>query len=290
MIKVLLSGSDGQLGQLVQQQFATMPQFNLLACNRAALDITNTAAVSQLFTAFQPAIVINCAAYTAVDQAERNSLQCHSVNASAVAQLAQLCRRFDSLFISISTDYVFDGSGRRPYIERDLTAPLNQYGLAKQQAERAAEQAIKYITLRTSWLFSELGANFVSRICQQAQSGDVTRVVQDQYGNPTPARALAQAIGQLAHQYVQDGQLRYGLYHFAGYPCCSWYQFAIAIYQLVAPQHLHKLQGIASPFPGALARRPAYSCLDMSLFQQQFSFKAPPWQAELAAVVKKLAE
>lgn len=290
MTKVLLTGSDGQLGQLVQLQFAGQKQFSLLACNRAALDITDATAVNQLFLAYQPDILIHCAAYTAVDQAELHSAMCHRVNVAAVQQLATLCQRHASLFISISSDYVFAGTNNRPYTEQDTAAPLNQYGKSKLLGERAAEQAQKYITLRTSWLFSELGPNFVTTIWQRAKSGVVTQVVQDQYGSPTPARALANAICQLAQQYAASGQLPYGLYHFAGYPGCSWYDFSAAIYRLAAPQHVNQLQAITSPFPGALAQRPAYSCLDMRQFQQQFSLAAPDWRTELALYVKKLAE
>ncbi|GAB2921705.1 dTDP-4-dehydrorhamnose reductase [Rheinheimera gaetbuli] len=290
MIKILLTGSDGQLGQVLQQQFAGLTQFSLLACNRAVLDIADTIALKQLFNTYRPDIVLHCAAYTAVDQAELHSALCHSVNVTAVQQLAQLCRQHGCLLISLSSDYVFDGNNTRPYTEQDNTGALNQYGKSKQLAEQAAEQAQKYITLRTSWLFSDINHNFVTTIWRRAQRALPTTVVQDQFGGPTPARALAQAICQLAQQYALSGQLPYGLYHYSGYPYCSWYDFAHAIYQLAAPEHLNQLSAISSPFPGALARRPAYSCLDMGLFQQRFRLAAPDWRTELALYVNKLAK
>lgn len=290
MIKLLLTGSNGQLGRLVQQQFAGLPQFSLQACSRAALDITDAAALHQLFAAYLPDIVIHCAAYTAVDQAELQHDLCHSVNVTALQQLAQLCRQHGSLLISISSDYVFDGNKTRPYTEQDQPAALNQYGKSKHLGEQAAAQAVKHITLRTSWLFSDISHNFATTIWRRAQRAQPTTVVQDQFGGPTPARALAQAICQLAQQYADNGHLPYGLYHFSGYPYCSWYDFAHAIYQLAAPQHVNQLSAIASPFPGALARRPAYSCLNMQRFQQRFMLAAPDWRTELALYVNKLAE
>jgi dTDP-4-dehydrorhamnose reductase len=284
--KVLLTGSSGQLGQLLLSRFAQQAQFTVCPFDKAGLDITNTQTVIALFANYKPDIVINCAAYTAVDQAELNNHLCYSINVTAVQLLAQLCQQYGCLFISFSSDYVFDGKKNTPYTEQDQTSPLNQYGISKQLAERAAEQAQRYITIRTSWLFSNIADNFVTTIWRKALSGELTQVVQDQHGGPTPARALAAAVVELVVQYSECGELPYGLYHFSGYPHCSWFDFARTIYQIAAPQHLNLLQGINSPFPGSLAQRPVWSGLDMSLFQQRFTYAAPDWRAELITYLK----
>ena len=289
MISLLLTGSDGQLGRLLQQQFASAGQYKLYARNKAQLDIADTSALVRQFQLIKPQVVINCAAFTAVDAAEREVTQCHAVNASAVEQLARLCRLYDSLLITLSSDYVFDGHSARPYTEQDVTAPLNQYGKSKQRSEYAARFAGKYITLRTSWLFSEYGSNFVTAIGKRALAGLPVAVVTDQFGGPTPANALADAIHLLVQQYAGEGALPYGLYHFSGYPYCSWYDLAKQIYHQVAPGHDNLVTPIASPFPEALALRPAFSCLDMSLFQRRFNYQQPDWQTELTKVVNKLA-
>lgn len=286
MKKVLLTGSAGQLGQLLVNRFAQQAQFILCSFDKVGLDIINRQAVMQLFADYKPDIVINCAAYTAVDQAELHPDLCHSINVTAVQLLAQLCQQYGCLFISFSSDYVFDGKKNTPYTEQDQTSPLNQYGISKQLAEKAAEQAQRYITIRTSWLFSNIADNFVTTIWRRALSGELTKVVQDQHGGPTPARALAEAVFHLVAQYSRYGELHYGLYHFSGYPHCSWYDVASTIYQIAAPQHLNRLQGINSPFPGVLAQRPTFSCLDMSLFQHRFTLTAPDWRVELASYVK----
>lgn len=287
MKKILLTGSSGQLGQLLLHRFVQQKQFMLRAFDKASLDIINSQAVIQLFADYKPDVVINCAAYTAVDQAELNPGLCHSINVAAVQLLAQLCQQYGCLFISFSSDYVFDGQKNGLYTEQDKTSPLNQYGISKQLAEQAAGQAQRYITLRTSWLFSNITNNFVTTIWHRALSGELTTVVQDQHGGPTPARALAGAVFHLVTEYSRFGELPYGLYHFSGYPYCSWYDVASTIYRIAAPQHLNRLQGISSPFPGALAQRPAWSGLDMSLFQQRFTLTAPDWRAELESYVCK---
>lgn len=288
MKTLLITGAAGQLGQLLQRQYAAQRQFRVLACDKAMLDITDDIALQRLFSAVRPDIVIHCAAYTAVDKAEQQANHCMQVNAAASAALARLCLRYDSLLISFSTDYVFAGRQNKPYTELDPASPLNLYGKSKLVAEDAVRQAGKYITFRTSWLFSALPGNFASTIWQRAVQGEPVSVVHDQQGGPTPASALAKAVYQLTLDYAEHCSLPYGLYHFCGYPYCSWYDFARAIYQLAAPQHQHCLTAINSPFPGSLAVRPAYSCLDSSLFQRTFTQPATDWRTEIASYVKKM--
>lgn len=288
MKTLLITGAAGQLGQLLQRQYAAQRQFKVLACDSAMLDITDDSALQRLFSAVRPDIVINCAAYTAVDSAEQQPERCMLVNAMASASLAGLCRQYDSLLISFSTDYVFDGQHNAPYTESDPASPLNLYGKSKLLAEDAVVQAGRYITFRTSWLFSALPGNFASTIWRRAVRGEPVSVVSDQLGGPTPASVLAEAVYRLTMDYAAQTFLPYGLYHFCGYPYCSWYDFAKAIYQLAAPQHQHCLTAINSPFPGSLAVRPAYSCLDSSLFQRTFTQPATDWRTEIESYVKKM--
>ena len=288
MKTLLITGAGGQLGQMLQKQYARQQQLRVFTVDRTALDITDNTALEHIFSSLKPDIVVNCAAYTAVDKAEQQANHCMQVNAAASANLARLCLHYDSLLISFSTDYVFDGRQNTPYTEQDSAFPLNLYGKSKLVAEDAVRQAGRYITLRTGWLFSELPGNFANTIWQRAVQGEPASVVHDQQGGPTPASALAVAVYRLTTDYVEHGSLPYGLYHFGGYPYCSWYDFAKAIYQLAAPQHLHHLHAINSPFPGSIAVRPAYSCLDSGLFQQTFRLPTPDWRTEIASYVKKM--
>jgi dTDP-4-dehydrorhamnose reductase len=279
---VLITGAGGQLGQLLAAHYSKSNAFTVWAYDKAALDITDDTALSQFFNRRQPDIVINCAAYTAVDKAEQEHSKCFAVNTTAAARLAQLCQQYGSLLISFSTDYVFAGDSLRPYSESDLAEPLNQYGHTKWLSEAAIINAVeKYLIIRTSWLFSSCSTSFVSKMWRNAINGIETSVVNDQIGSPTPAHSLADAVFQLTMQYANSGHINYGLYHYAGFPCCSWYEFAVAIFAIAAPQNLKKLTPGQSPFVGAVAQRPAFSCLNSTLFQQTFSIAAPDWRLEL---------
>jgi dTDP-4-dehydrorhamnose reductase len=279
-MKLLLLGATGQLGQALLKQLQLPQQFQYLALNRSQLDITDISAVTAVMAQYRPDAVINCAAYTAVDNAEQQAATCIAVNATAVGQLAKLCQQYNSLLLQFSTDYVFNGRNNKAYTEQDLPAPLNVYGRSKLQAEQAIQATCsKYVILRTSWLFSEFGHNFYRTMLKLAQRGQIIQVVNDQFGCPTYAGDLAVIVLQLLQRYQQQGSLAYGIYHFAGNPAVSWYQFAEAIF--AAHQLKVNLQAIGSANWPTQAVRPANSILDCNKFCDTFAIAVPQWQAVL---------
>ncbi|PKM19373.1 MAG: dTDP-4-dehydrorhamnose reductase [Gammaproteobacteria bacterium HGW-Gammaproteobacteria-15] len=279
-MKLLLLGANGQLGLALMKQLQQPQQFQYLALNRSQLDITDISAVVTVMAQYRPDVVINCAAYTAVDNAEQQATTCIAVNATAVGQLAQLCQQYNSLLLQFSTDYVFNGQSNKAYTEQDIAAPLNVYGGSKLQAEHSIQASCsKYVILRTSWLFSEFGHNFYRTMLKLAQRGRIIQVVNDQFGCPTYAGDLAAITLQLLQRYQQQGSLAYGIYHLAGSPAVSWYQFAEAIF--AAHQLKVNLQSINSESWPTLASRPANSVLDCNKFCATFAIAAPQWQAAL---------
>ncbi len=281
-MKVLLTGASGQLGLAIQQQLAKT-DYTLRVLSHQQLDITDKYAVNQLMAEYQPDIVINCAAYTAVDKAEQQSAQCFAVNTQAAAVLAQLCLQYNSMLIHFSTDYVFDGCLNRPYTEQDIAAPLNVYGKSKLAGEQAIQASgCRYLIIRTGWLFSEFGHNFLRTMQRLAMTQKQIKVVNDQFGGPTSASQLAIAVVQLMNLYRLEKKLPWGLYHYGGQPYVSWYQFAAAILEKL--QYTGDVVAINSQHYPAIATRSKNSCLNSQLFCQTFNFAAAEWQPELARI------
>jgi dTDP-4-dehydrorhamnose reductase len=294
-MKLLLLGSSGQLGQaflhqLLQSQ-QERSQFQSLALSRTQLDITDNAALAAQMAAYRPDVVLNCAAYTAVDNAEQQSDSCFAVNTTAAGQLAALCQQHNSLLVQFSTDYVFDGASHTAYTEQHSTSPLNVYGRSKLAAEQLIQaNCSKYLILRSSWLFSEYGHNFyrtMLRLAQQqlaaAGAGKPLSVVNDQFGCPTYAGDLAAIVLQLLQRYQQQGSIAYGVYHLAGQPAVSWYQFAQAIFAV--QQMPVSILPISSANYAAAAQRPANSALDCSKFHETFALPLMQWQKALKHLV-----
>lgn len=282
-MKILLTGASGQLGFAIQQQLAKT-DYTLWALSHQQLDITDTDAVSMFIAEYQPDIVINCAAYTAVDKAEQQqATQCFAVNAQAVAVLAQLCMQYNSILIHFSTDYVFDGSLNRPYTEFDIPAPLNVYGKSKLAGELSIQASgCRYLIIRTGWLFSEFGHNFLRTMQRLAATQKQIKVVDDQFGGPTSAFQLANAVAQLMNLYRLQKQLTWGIYHYGGQPYVSWYQFAAAILEKL--KYSGEFVAVSSQQYPVIATRPKNSCLNSQLFCQTFNFVAADWQQELVRI------
>jgi dTDP-4-dehydrorhamnose reductase len=292
-MKLLLLGSNGQLGQAFLHQLLQLQQqrsqFQSLALSRNQLDITDSVALAAQMAAYRPDIVLNCAAYTAVDKAEQQADACFAVNSSAVQQLATLCQQHNSLLVQFSTDYVFAGTRAQPYTEQQATAPLNVYGHSKHSAEQAIQAVCsKYLIFRSSWLFSEYGHNFYRTMLRLAQQqlaaaeqspAQPLSVVNDQFGCPTYAGDLAAIVLQLLQRYQQQGSLAYGVYHLAGQPAVSWYQFAKAIFANQQPAIT--LVPVSSANYAGAATRPANSALDCTKFCDTFGIAPPQWQAAL---------
>lgn len=283
-MKILLLGAAGQLGQA----FAKHPHlgsFDAKCLSRSDLDICDYDAVSLYFAAFSPEVVINCAAYTAVDAAEANTQLCQAINAEAVAHLARQCRQYNALLIQLSTDYVFDGKKAAAYTEYDQPAPLNVYGMSKWIAEQHIQQHCeKYLILRTSWLFSEYGHNFYLAMRKLAKTGQPVKVIADQTGCPTYAGDVAAAVFNMIMRYQSQGDLPYGTYHLAAGPAVSWYGFALAIFD--AMQTEVSLTPISTAQWRAAAVRPASSVLDSSKINESMGIVLPEWQSALIKLTR----
>ncbi|OCW96332.1 dTDP-4-dehydrorhamnose reductase [Alishewanella sp. HH-ZS] len=283
-LKVALTGANGQLGYQLAKKLAD--KVTLLALDRAALDIANNAQVEQTLLAFAPDVIINAAAYTAVDKAEQEPELAKAINATGPQNLAKVAAKLDAVLIHVSTDYVFDGCSDNPYVESDATNPQSMYGLTKLWGEQAiAKYCAKHIILRTSWVFAEHGNNFVKTMLRLAQSRSELGVVADQIGGPTYAGDIAEAIISILAQLNHTGDNRFGLYHYSGAPYVSWHQFACGIFQNAFDQQLianpPKVNAITTAQYPTPAKRPAFSILNCSKIEQRFSVTPSNWQAAL---------
>ena len=286
-MKVLLLGAAGQLGQAFTNHI-DFANFDALCLSRAELDICDADAVSVCFANVKPDVVINCAAYTAVDAAEQNKQLCLATNTDAVSHIAKLCQQYGSLLIQFSTDYVFDGKKASAYTEQDTPNPINHYGMSKWLAEQLVQQYCeKYLILRTSWLFSEYGHNFYQTMVKLAETGSAVQVIADQVGCPTYAGDVVTAVIGMLKRYECTGELLYGTYHLCSGPAVSWYGFAQAIF---AAKHFEvPLQQISSAQWQAAAARPANSVLDSSKITVAMGIVLPAWPCALTKLVREYA-
>lgn len=291
MYNILITGANGQLGH--ELKCHAPANLRLLALSSAQLDISNQQQVAQVFAQQSIDLVINAAAYTAVDKAESEPQQAFAVNQHAVRYLAQQAAAAKIPLLHVSTDYVFAGDGERPYLEDDVTAPVSVYGQSKLAGEQElASYLSEHIIVRTSWVFGAFGNNFVKTMLRLAAERDQLSVVSDQLGCPTSAASLAQVLWQLAQQYLQHGKLSWGTYHFSNAPTCSWYEFAREIFtqaqQLGLLTKVPQLTAISSEqFPTA-AKRPAWSVLDCKKIEGLLGKPVPAWRDELELVLREL--
>jgi len=274
----------GQSGQVAQELARLAPQARFLA--RAEADLSDPEACAAAIRASGCAAVLNAAAHTAVDRAESEPELAHRINAEAPAAMARACAALGLPFLSISTDYVFDGSGARPWAETDPTGPLGVYGASKLAGERGiASAGGQWAVLRTSWVFSAHGANFVRTMLRLGRERDELRVVADQHGGPTPAESIARACLTMLEAMRAD-PAKGGLYHFAGTPDTTWADFARAI-MAGAGLGCRIIDIPTSDYPTP-ARRPANSRLDCAAILRDFGISRPDWQAGLAKVLQEL--
>jgi dTDP-4-dehydrorhamnose reductase len=278
---VLITGAGGQLGhsfRLVQHIYS---KYQFIFAEKVDLPIEDTTAAAAFFATHKINYCINCAAYTAVDKAETETAAAFSINATAVGNLAALCKTHGATFIHISTDYVFDGTATVPLKETDPVNPVNAYGASKLQGEQLAIAANpNAVIIRTSWLYSPYGHNFVKTMLRLMATKENISVVNDQVGLPTYAPDLAHAIMHIIGNTKTNG----GLYHFSNTgDAISWFDFAIAIKTLSGSNtNVHPIPTAAYPTP---AKRPAYSVLDLSLMQQQLSHTIPHWKDSLRQMI-----
>ncbi len=284
MAKFLITGAHGQVGYCLVQQL--QGKHEILAVDRDELDITDESAVKKTVKDFHPNVIINAAAYTAVDRAETEVELSEAINVKGPKYLAKAAKSIDAAILHISTDYVFDGQIECKYKETDITAPQSVYGRTKLEGEKAvAETNDKFIVLRTAWVFGEHGNNFVKTMLRLSKTRDTLSVVADQIGGPTYAADVARVLIHIAEQIIKGKNIEYGIYNFTGKPYVTWYDFAKAIFSEAVSQKVLKKAPIVNPITTAdyptPAKRPANSCLDLTKIQQVFDIQPSNWQNAL---------
>lgn len=281
--KILVTGSKGQLGKELQQIAPSFPQYDFIFLSREDLPIHHFELVRNYFKSYHPQYLINCAAYTAVDRAEQEKDLAFRVNGEAVGVLAAICKEQHCKFVHISTDYVFDGTATVPYKEDSPTNPQSVYGASKLEGEKQALQFnLDSVIIRTSWVYSEFGKNFVKTILKLLQEKEDINVVNDQIGSPTYAGDLADAIMQI----ISSEQWRPGIYNYSNDGVISWFDFAEVIKELSGSSC--KINPIpTSAYPTA-AKRPAYSVLDNSKIQKIFNVGIKNWKESLSVCLDNL--
>lgn len=277
--RILVTGANGQLGRELAIQAAKWPQFSLTFVGRDQLDFSRPERIAAFFANQSFDMVINCAAYTAVDKAESEAELADAVNHRAVAALTQAVQASGGHLIHISTDYVFDGCQHRPYVETDSTAPQTVYGLSKRKGEEAfIASGTKGIIIRTSWVYSQYGNNFVKTMLRLGAEREQLKVVFDQIGSPTHAQDLAAAIFHIcAHPALAN--LHGEIFHFSNEGVASWYDFAAAIFAKTAINcTLLPIESRDYPTP---ARRPHYSLLNKQKIKHTFDLNIQHWHSAL---------
>lgn len=289
-MRVLITGAGGQVGHELLRQ--TPAGIDAIGLTSAELDISNGAQVAETCARLQPALIINAAAYTAVDKAESEPERAHAVNAEGVAHLAQAAAAAGIPLLHISTDYVFPGDAEVPYREEDATGPIGVYGASKLAGEQAAALCPRHIVLRTSWVFASHGNNFVKTMLRVGAQRDVLGVVADQLGGPTAAASIAGALWQIALKWQAEGELLWGIYHYSGAPACSWHGFAVEVFRQAVEMGLltkaPQVNAITTADYPTPARRPAWSVLDCAKIPRELGIAQPDWQQDLAQVLREL--
>ncbi|MDI4664828.1 dTDP-4-dehydrorhamnose reductase [Xanthobacter autotrophicus] len=289
MTRILLFGAGGQLGREVTA-LAAERGTELVGLGHEALDISDPVAVARAIEAARPDVLVNTAAYTAVDKAESEPEMAARINAFAPGLIAERCARYRTPFIHVSTDYVFDGTKAGAYVEADPIAPLGVYGRTKAAGEAAVRAASeRHVIVRTSWVYGAHGHNFLKTMLRLAAERNLLKVVADQRGCPTATRDLAEAV-LAAAEAAARGDARWGTYHFAGTGATTWHGFASAIVAAAA-KHTGRAPQVApittAEYPTP-ARRPKNSELASDLFERTFGVRAAPWAQRVSEVVDTL--
>lgn len=283
MKNILITGADGQLGNCLRRTLGDDAGLNVVYTDAAELDVTNREAVDRYFGDHDFDIVVNCAAYTAVDRAETDDLRAASINTGAVGNIGEAAARNGIKVIHISTDYVFSGENFRPYEAHDEPYPRSIYGRTKLEGEGLLTSFCQdAMIIRTAWLYSEFGNNFVKTMLRLAAENDAINVVSDQVGTPTYAGDLAQAI----HEIINHEQWKPGIYHFTDEGVASWYDFAKAIFEMAhCDITVNPISTAQYPTP---AKRPLYSVLSKTKIKKAFGLNIPYWRDSLAKCMQRL--
>lgn len=289
MSKVLVTGANGQVGQEIKYLSKQFPTMDFVYIDIAELDITDTQKVSTFFANANFDYCINCAAFTAVDKAENSVELATAVNVTGVKNLATACKANSCKLIHLSTDYVYHNQCNRPLVETDVTHPQSVYASTKLEGDVLAQDILPdSIVIRTSWVYSSFGHNFVKTMCRLGKERDTLGVVFDQIGTPTYARDLAQAILTIIQKIDQGESVATGgLYHFSNEGVCSWYDFALAIFELenISCQ-VNPIETTDYPTP---ASRPPFSVLNKKKIREKFQLNIPHWREGLKNCLEAMA-
>jgi dTDP-4-dehydrorhamnose reductase len=285
MIKqsIMVTGSNGQLGTELKELASSFTLYNFIFLSKEELPLQHFESVKKIFRDNHPQYCINCAAYTAVDKAETEKELAFRINGEAVGVLAAVCKEYDCRLVHVSTDYVFDGTASVPYKEDASTNPQSIYGASKLEGERKAhEYNPGSIIIRTSWVYSEFGKNFVKTMLKLMNEKEEINVVSDQYGSPTYAADLAEMILQI----IKFQNWQPGVYHYSNDGVISWYDFALMIKELSGSKcKVNPISTAQYPTP---AKRPAYSVLDKTKIQQTFEISLRNWKNSLANCLERI--
>lgn len=283
MKRILVTGANGQLGQSILEQSKNYKEIECFFVTRNELDITNEELINRYFENKSFDFVVNCAAYTAVDKAEDDQENAYLVNAKATEFLAKITNQKGIPFIHVSTDYVFDGTEAQPRLETDQTNPIGVYGQTKLDGENLAlENNSKTIILRTAWVYSRFGNNFVKTMLRLFNDKDSISVVADQIGSPTNAIDLADVILTI----ILKDDLTYGIFNYSNEGKCSWFEFAQKIKEL--SNSTIEINPVPTSAYPTKAKRPAYSLLDKSKIKEVYQFDIPTWEDSLKKELKHL--
>jgi len=283
-LNILVTGANGQLGRELQLLAAAYPQYNFVFADRTQLPVDDQERIDSFFAAHNPSWCINCAAYTAVDKAESDKEAAFRINGDGPGYLAAACRRYNAKLIHVSTDYVFDGTSATPLKESDPTGPISTYGASKLAGEQKATENnfAGTVIIRTAWVYSEFGNNFVKTMIRLMKERPAINVVDDQIGSPTYAADLATAILRI----VTANHFTPGIFHYTNEGRISWYEFAQAIHARIgSTSTINPIPSSQYPTP---AKRPHFSLLDKTLIRHTYQVEIPNWENSLTKCLARM--
>ncbi|AXT58738.1 dTDP-4-dehydrorhamnose reductase [Aquimarina sp. AD1] len=284
-MRVLVTGGDGQLGKCIKALEMGHPTIDFRFASSKVLDITNKKNIAEFFKNNSLDYVVNCAAYTNVEQAEKEPDKAYLVNAEGVKNLAEICKKYDATLIHISTDYVFDGHKNTPYTEEDVPNPINEYGKSKLAGEQYIEEILKsYFIIRTSWLYSQYGKNFYKAIREKCKTEKKLAITTSEVGTPTNANDL----GYFLLQIIEIKSKKFGVYHFSNSGSATWYDFAREIVKRLGKLETIKLEKIDN-YP-TFAKRPGYSVLSKEKSLNSFDLNLLNWKESLKKLMIEINE
>ena len=285
-MRILVVGRVGQLGSALSEVLPERYETKFL--DQPNIDLATPSSLREIVLSSRPAVVINAAAYTAVDRAESEAALAHTINAEAPCVMASACKEIDAVFMHYSTDFVFDGASGVPYTENSPTAPASVYGQSKLAGEEAIAAATeRHVILRTAWLFSSVGHNFLKTMLRLAEGGSEIRVVADQMGSPTYAWDLAQVTRAIIEGLAKGNDDSFGLYHAVNGGVTSWHGFATKIFDLIGWKEI-RVRAISTEEYPTSAPRPQFSVLSCERLRQTFDLTLPDWQDAVARCLQRL--